>query len=168
MRRYDAASGNDVSLRCLSLFHSQRLSLRVEAMRRQLAALGVAASWRLGRWDLLERYLPAAEAAGPELLDGGDRWEVRLGRLLSAVSKGKTAAFQVQVRHVSSCSHADVVAPEPACIISGCWAAQLWSICLLYRAYATGVCFLPGAVLVGTASLALIDSTASNELAQFR
>ncbi len=83
------------------------MGLRLEPMRRQLAALGVAASWRLGRWDLLDRYLPAAEGAGPELLDGGDRWEVRLGRLLSAVSKGETAAFQEQVRHRLSCSLAN-------------------------------------------------------------
>ena len=75
------------------------MDIRTEPMRRQLAALGVAASWRLGRWDLLERYLPAADAADPELLDGGDRWELRLGRLLSAVSKGETATFQEQVRN---------------------------------------------------------------------
>ena len=66
-------------------------------MQHQLAALGVAAGWRLGRWDLLDRYLPAAEAAAPELLDGADRWEVRLGRLLSATSKQQTADFQEQV-----------------------------------------------------------------------
>ena len=84
------------SFNVTSIF-SQHAGLRAAPMRRQLAALGVAASWRLGRWDLLERYLPAAEAAGQDLLDGGDRWEVRLGRLLSAVSKGETTAFQEQV-----------------------------------------------------------------------
>ena len=71
--------------------------MRPEPVRHQLAALGVAAAWRLGRWDLLDRYLPAAQAAGPELLDSADRWEVRLGCLLSAVSKGRSAELQEQV-----------------------------------------------------------------------
>lgn len=73
-----------------------------EPVKHQLAALGVAAAWRLGRWDLLDRYLPAAEAAVPELLDGADRWEVRLGQLLSSTSKNETANFQEQVHSVQS------------------------------------------------------------------
>ena len=59
---------------------------------RQLAALGVAASWRLGRWALLEGYLDMARedarAGQAELdLDAEERWEVRLGRLLAAMHR---------------------------------------------------------------------------------
>lgn len=57
---------------------------------RQLAALGVAASWRLGRWAPLEGYLELAreDAGGAELgLDAEERWEVRLGRLLAAMHR---------------------------------------------------------------------------------
>jgi len=67
------------------------------AMRSQLAASAVAASWRLGRWDLLQQYLPIAESASSELLDGADRWEVRLGRLLAAVASKDSTALGVQV-----------------------------------------------------------------------
>ena len=77
--------------------HHPHVLWGTEPAKHQLAALGVAAGWRLGRWDLLDRYLPAAEAAVPELLDGADRWEVRLGRLLSATSRHETARFQEQV-----------------------------------------------------------------------
>lgn len=66
-------------------------------MRCQLAASAVAASWRLGRWQLLERYLAAAEGAGPELLDSSDRWELRLGHLLAAVARKDPAAIENQV-----------------------------------------------------------------------
>lgn len=59
---------------------------------RQLAALGVAASWRLGRWAPLEGYLELARedasAGEAELgLDAEERWEVRLGRLLAAMHR---------------------------------------------------------------------------------
>ena len=74
-------------------------------MRCQLAASAVAASWRLGRWELLDRYLAVAEGAGPELLDSSDRWEVRLGQLMGAVARKEPAAVEKQVsrapiRHV--------------------------------------------------------------------
>ena len=42
----------------------------------QLAALGAAASWRLGQWDLVAGYTEAANASFPQL-DVGARWEVR-------------------------------------------------------------------------------------------
>ena len=73
------------------------LSMAAAAMRSQLAASAVAASWRLGRWDLLQQYLPIAESASSELLDGADRWEVRLGRLLAAVASKDSTAMGVQV-----------------------------------------------------------------------
>lgn len=41
----------------------------------QLAALGAAASWRLGKWDLVEGYVQAANA-GFAQLDTNARWEV--------------------------------------------------------------------------------------------
>lgn len=49
----------------------------------QLAALGVAAAWRLGAWDQLRGYLSVLEAAGNSPaglrpLSAGDRWEVGL------------------------------------------------------------------------------------------
>lgn len=42
----------------------------------QLAALGAAASWRLGKWDSVEGYVQAANA-GFGQLDTDARWEVR-------------------------------------------------------------------------------------------
>lgn len=42
----------------------------------QLAALGAAASWRLGKWDLVEGYVQAADACYAKL-DTDARWEVR-------------------------------------------------------------------------------------------
>ncbi len=59
---------------------------------RQLAALGVAASWRLGRWAALDGYAELAHESagggGAELgLDAEERWEVRLGRLLAAMHR---------------------------------------------------------------------------------
>lgn len=67
--------------------------------RRQLAALGVAAAWRLGRWGALEGHLAHTRADGAEPggcgpgaggdlgLDAEERWEVRLGRLLTAMHR---------------------------------------------------------------------------------
>lgn len=46
----------------------------------QLAALGAAASWRLGKWELVEGYVQAADA-GYTKLDTDARWEVGLGSL---------------------------------------------------------------------------------------
>ncbi len=42
----------------------------------QLAALGAAASWRLGKWDLVEGYQQAANE-GFQRLEADARWEVR-------------------------------------------------------------------------------------------
>lgn len=69
-------------------------------MRCQLAASAVAASWRLGRWELLDQYLTVAEGAGPELLDSSERWEVRLGHLMGAVARKDPVAVDEQVRHM--------------------------------------------------------------------
>jgi serine/threonine-protein kinase ATR len=84
-----------------------------EAVLGELSALGTAAAWRLGRWDLLASYLPSSsslEGEGPGggmaapasatatatdhhhlhyhqlLLDPGLKWEVRLGKLLAAAA----------------------------------------------------------------------------------
>jgi hypothetical protein len=42
----------------------------------QLAAVGAAACWRMGRWDMLRGYVGAVERGGGRL-DQGQRWEVR-------------------------------------------------------------------------------------------
>jgi len=81
-----------------------------KAVLGELSALGTAAAWRLGRWDLLASYLlslPSLEGEGPGggmsaaaatatnhhhlhyhqlLLDPGLKWEVRLGKLLAAAA----------------------------------------------------------------------------------
>ncbi len=68
----------------------------------QLSALGVAAAWRLGRWELLEKYLVVADAVGggsggdggASVLEGGgnvvllgsqEQLDVCVGRLLLAL-----------------------------------------------------------------------------------
>lgn len=62
----------------------------------QLAALGVAASWRLGFWHQLRGYMSVLEAAGNSpagllrVLSAGDRWEVRN----NALTCGLTGASQ--------------------------------------------------------------------------
>jgi FAT domain len=48
----------------------------VEVGRCQLAASGVAAAWRLGRWEQLHGYLAAANRR-LDCLDAEERWEVR-------------------------------------------------------------------------------------------
>lgn len=42
----------------------------------QLASLGTAAAWRLGKWELLEGYLRVAEEGSPSALDPAEGWEV--------------------------------------------------------------------------------------------
>lgn len=44
----------------------------------------MAAAWRLGQWDVLEGTV-ALTSDHLEVLDTDERWEVRLGKLLSAV-----------------------------------------------------------------------------------
>ncbi|PSC70468.1 serine threonine-kinase ATR isoform X1 [Micractinium conductrix] len=75
---------------------SQVEGLAVEASdmsAAQLAALGAAASWRLGQWDLVAGYTEAANASFPQL-DVGARWEVRIARLLWAVARRDWGALQ--------------------------------------------------------------------------
>ena len=83
----------------LNMGHLQGLLAQVEGMAAaggsgqgaaavaQLAAMGTAAAWRLGRWGLLEGYTQVAQG-GYGALDPDARWEVRLGRLLGAVVPG--------------------------------------------------------------------------------
>ena len=55
-----------------------------DTAQEQLAASRVAAAWRLGQWDVLE--VPAGTSPLQlDLLDSGERWEVRLGKMLAAV-----------------------------------------------------------------------------------
>ena len=52
-----------------------------DAAQEQLAASRMAAAWRLGQWDVLRGMAPS----NLDLLEGDERWEVRLGKMLSAV-----------------------------------------------------------------------------------
>ena len=60
-------------------------------VKAQLAACGLSAAWRMGRWDAVDTYLQHMQAGaspGPKeavKLDADERWEGRLGRLLSDV-----------------------------------------------------------------------------------
>lgn len=75
----------------------------------QLAALGVAAAWRLGAWDQLRGYLSVLEAAGNSPdgvlrpLSAADRWEVSAsltgGPVMSVCS---TQLFAVAVVKIQS------------------------------------------------------------------
>jgi len=70
---------------------------------RALHAVGVAAAWRLGRWDVLDDHLAAATGcAGPGAppapaalasLADGERWEARLGATLAALHARDAPAF---------------------------------------------------------------------------
>ncbi|WIA34494.1 hypothetical protein OEZ86_012821 [Tetradesmus obliquus] len=56
----------------------------------QLAALGLAAAWRLGAWGTLRGYLAvieAAAAAGVKPVTAADKWEVCVGTILEAAQR---------------------------------------------------------------------------------
>lgn len=55
-----------------------------DTAKQQLAATRVAAAWRLGHWDVLEGTA-VSTSDHLEVLDADERWEVRLGKMLSAV-----------------------------------------------------------------------------------
>ena len=87
------------------------------ATRRRLAAVGVAAAWRLGRWDVLEEHLasvaddgsrgprddapastphrrpPPPTAAALAALTDDERWEARIGGALAALHARDAPAF---------------------------------------------------------------------------
>eukprot|EP00775_Hariotina_reticulata_P013107 gene13107-13235_t len=58
----------------------------------RLAALGVAAAWRLGSWGVLRGYLSVLEAvgfsAGGRTLPTADQWELCVGSILEAMQRG--------------------------------------------------------------------------------
>ena len=58
--------------------------LIADIAKEQLAASRMAAAWRLGQWDVLEG-LPSPAPHQLDLLDSDERWEVRLGKMLTAV-----------------------------------------------------------------------------------
>ena len=62
---------------------NQWLCCNAEAATPQLAASGVAAAWRLGRWEALDSYLTQARAPAADTLDGEQRWDVRIGQVLA-------------------------------------------------------------------------------------
>lgn len=55
----------------------------------QLAAVGTAGAWRLGRWDLLKQYLHDVTASA-DSLSADELWELRIGKLLLSVSNRHT------------------------------------------------------------------------------
>jgi hypothetical protein len=75
----------------LHIGHLQGLLAQVEGLAAgvgsraasQLAALGAAAAWRLGKWDLVEGYVEAV-GRGFLGLDTEPRWEVRCLLLVSS------------------------------------------------------------------------------------
>ena len=52
-------------------------------MRPQLAASGVAAAWRLGRWDALDAYLQQSQGEASHALDSDQKWDMRIGQILA-------------------------------------------------------------------------------------
>ncbi len=65
----------------------------------QLAAMGVAGAWRLGRWSLLASYLDSLSCK-LEGLSADEIWELRIGQLLSSVSKRLAARYLASVVRV--------------------------------------------------------------------
>lgn len=59
--------------------------------RAQLAAVGVAAAWRLGSWGLLREYLDVAEAGGGGSAAGAqEQLDLCVGRLLLALQQDRS------------------------------------------------------------------------------
>ncbi|KAK9914842.1 hypothetical protein WJX75_001188 [Coccomyxa subellipsoidea] len=92
-------------LNCLlQLGHLQALLAEVDgwasrctdAQKPHLAACGVAAAWRLGRWQLLESYLQQTRPF-MGMLVADDQWEVRLGELLAAFHHRDTEGVKRQL-----------------------------------------------------------------------
>jgi hypothetical protein len=78
----------------------------------QLAALGVAAAWRLGAWDQLRGYLSVLEAAGNSPdgvlrpLSAADRWEVSVALVWGLVVCGNCASSRMcAIFRASSSAH---------------------------------------------------------------
>ncbi|KAF5825851.1 hypothetical protein DUNSADRAFT_6362 [Dunaliella salina] len=81
------------------------------AARMQLAAMGVAAAWRMGRWELLQEYLSLVEdgweVAG---LSQQDEWELCMGALLAALHAGNVDGVRSGLVH----ARRDILAILPA------------------------------------------------------
>ena len=54
-----------------------------EDAKPQLAASGVAAAWRLGRWEALDSYLQQSQAAAADALDSEQKWDMCIGQILA-------------------------------------------------------------------------------------
>ena len=65
----------------------------------QLAAVGTAAAWRLGHWDLLKEYTPLAVGKS-DLLSTDEMWEVRIGKVLLCVSNRQVSVLPVDWKYV--------------------------------------------------------------------
>lgn len=66
----------------------RHIRLAAGAVKSQLAAAGVAAAWRLGKWEALDSYLQQSHA-GPasDALDGEQKWDTRIGHILAAMHR---------------------------------------------------------------------------------
>lgn len=85
--------------------------------RAQLAAMGAAAAWRLGRWAPLERHLGIVSLFEMDSLSPDARWEVRLGKLLRDVSKkegDRCNASEVNIMKEIELARAEVIGPFSA------------------------------------------------------
>ena len=80
-----------------------------DAAQEQLAASRVAAAWRLGQWEVLRGMVPSHL----DLLEGDERWEVRLGKMLSAVHSRSAKTIESLLAPVLV-SHIAIVRPAPA------------------------------------------------------
>lgn len=62
--------------------------------QRHIAALGVAGAWRLGKWNLLKRYLEMANSNSAMKQAIRQPWDVSIGQLLSAVHDRFETSFE--------------------------------------------------------------------------
>ncbi|KAL4421833.1 hypothetical protein ABPG77_001622 [Micractinium sp. CCAP 211/92] len=93
----------------LHMGHLQGLLTQVEGLAGearpsaagQLAALGAAASWRLGQWERVKGYAEIASQTYSQL-DADARWEVRMARLLWSVAHRDFDALQRDLQRARS------------------------------------------------------------------
>jgi len=70
-----------------------------EEQKRDLAGAGVAASWRLSQWDVLEEMIgqTGTDQAFPAESDDQDQWEVRLGRVMLELRQGSASSLRAEL-----------------------------------------------------------------------
>ncbi|KAK9807336.1 hypothetical protein WJX73_002849 [Symbiochloris irregularis] len=68
-----------------------------EGAKPHLAASGVAAAWRLGKWEALDTYLSQARAPAPQPLDGEQKWDVCIGQVLARMHQRSSEAVKADL-----------------------------------------------------------------------